>query len=259
MYKIFLTVVALYAISAAAHATPFLDTFETDDLSSYTKNVVYRSAANGNTISFLTSGGYVHATRGTYLGTNAEQVTFLRKNSLNVGETLRLDILGTSQSPDFYYNDIGLALSYSDDTTDVAIGSSGDKRTNTLAVYLKMQSCSVGYWGYDGTNGTTPLGASSGITPTEGFSNITGLFIKRSSSTDFILGYKTAAGDAAVKTFTVTNTAIGNAVGFYADLRDLGAFTAPMDNLRIEAVPEPTTIATLAAAACGLALFLRRR
>ena len=59
------------------------------------------------------------------------------------------------------------------------------------------------------------------------------LYIERVSDTVFNLGFIKADVKTFLDSFTVTNTAIGNAIGFYANANSSNDSTVTLDNLRI--------------------------
>ena len=128
------------------------------------------------------------------------------------------------------YADFGIAISATVDPPD-AVWTSGtaDVRQNYMNIYVKGQYGTVGYVCFDGT---TNIGSSSGVSVFPSFGDLIGLFITRISPTVFDLGYTTTEGDTVIRTFTVANTAIGTAIGFYADVRAEITY-GDMDNLRI--------------------------
>lgn len=214
-----------------------IDDFSDTDLSQYTKSVVLEQDAT-NAISFASPSGALQVSKTT--GDNAEQVLFLRGDfSLGVGQILRVDTMTPQISS---YADFGIAVSALVDPPD-AVWTSGtaDARQDYITTYVKGQYGTIGYVGFDGTSN---IGSSSGVAPVPSFADVTGLYISRTSDTDFGVGYTTASGDTLLHSFTVANTAIGTAVGFYADLRAATTY-GDLDNLRITAVPEPATFALL--------------
>jgi PEP-CTERM motif len=259
LIDVFLICVSMMVITSSAQAAAFLDDFSTGDLSAYTLSVVNMNSTQTPAVSFVSNSGAIQVAKGTP-GTNAEQVLFLRNNSLDVGETLRVD---TSCVTNPNYADFGIAVSYTVDPVDRAAGLSQDVRTDEISLYMKSQTNNIGYVGFDSPTGILNMGSSSGavsgMTAAQ-FAAVTGLYITRTSSTTFDLGYDTTllSGDQLLKTFTVTNTAIGNAVGFYADLRATQDPYGNLDNLRV--VPEPATAVMALLGFLGMGLiWLRKR
>jgi hypothetical protein len=259
--KKMLVVLTVCLMGVVAQAGTFLDDFSSGDLSGYTLSVLNQNSTDAPAVSFTSTGGAIQVTKGTSTANKAEQVVFLRNNSLGVGEILRVDkkavtMVGTAN----YYADFGLAICYTQDPPDKALGVSADVRKDMMAIYLKATYSNIGYCGYDGATGIVSLGSSSGVyggTQAEKdamYATVTGLFIRRASLNTFVLGYSAAAGDVTAATFTVTNTDIGNAVGFWGDMRYPSTAYGDLDNLRI--VPEPATLAMLGLGALGL---LKRR
>lgn len=248
-----LLTVCLMGVAAQATTYPIMvDDFANVGLGEYTQNwVLEQSGYHG--VSFASPSGALQVSKEA--DTGAEQVLFLRDDyHLAVGEMLRIDKIAVKGS---VYVDFGIALAAIEDIPD-CIWTSGtaDARQNYVTIYLKASYANIGYVGFDGT---TNMGSSSGIfggTQAEKdalYATVTGLFISQTAAGVYDLGYTTAAGDTVAKTFTMTNTAIGTALGFYADVRATTTY-GDLDNLRI--VPEPATMLLLG---IGSILALRRR
>ena len=224
---------ALGGISTAR--AQLIDAFGDTSLAEYTRSVVLEQSGT-NAISFASPSGALQVTKDPDSG--AEQVLFLRGDySLGVGQVLRID---TAAPQIATYADFGIVVSALVDPPD-AVWTSGtaDARANYINVYVKGQFATIGYVGFDGT---TNIGSSSGVTPVPSYANVTGLFINRPSLNTFNLGYTTAGGETVLRSFTIANTAIGTALGFYADLRATSTF-GTLDNLRLEPIPEPSVAA----------------
>jgi hypothetical protein len=84
------------------------------------------------------------------------------------------------------------------------------------------------------------------------------LFVARTAPDTFDLGYYSAGTRTVLTTRTVANTAIGNAIGFYADVRALG-IRGNLDNLTLTVIPEPSVAALMGIGALGLISRLRRK
>jgi hypothetical protein len=258
--KKMLVLLVMCLMGVIAQASTFIDDFSSGDLSAYTLSVLNQNSTDAAAVSFTSTGGAIQVNKGTSTAGKAEQVVFLRNNSLGVGETLRVNKqavtkVGTAN----YYADFGIAICNTADPADKALNVSQDVRKDMMAIYLKATYSNIGYCGYDGTTGTTSLGSSSGVyggTQAEKdaiYATVTGLYISRTSLTTFDLGYSIGSLDTKAVTFTVTNTDIGNGVGFWGDMRYGTTTYGDLDNLRI--VPEPATLVLL-----GLGgLLLKRR
>ena len=132
--------------------------------------------------------------------------------------------------------DIGLYVGAGTPTTDV--------RANYVNIYMRNN----GQLFSRGFNGTTEFSLSGGGTPT-----VSSLFIARTATDVFELGWYQGTTRNILATRTVSNgnlAGIGNAIGFYADVRSAG-IVGSMDDLTLTFIPEPGTM-TL----CGLGGFL---
>jgi hypothetical protein len=105
-----------------------------------------------------------------------------------------------------------------------------------------------------GFNGASELALAGGSTP----ANISSLFIARTALNTYEVGFYDGATRNLLATRTMSNATIGNAIGFYADVRAVG-IRGTMDNLTLTAIPEPTAAALLGLGSLGLLFRLRRK
>jgi len=257
-----LLMVCLMGVAVQAGPVGLVDDFGDTSLAEYTLSVVNQNSTDNAAISFASPSGALQVSKGASTANKAEQVLFLRGDySLGVGEILRVDTQAvTKRGTASFYADFGIAICYTADPPDKTPNVSQDVRRDMIAIYLKSTYSNIGYCAYDTATGTASIGSSSGIwggTDAEKdalYASVTGLFISRTSLTTVDIGYSTATGDTVAKTLTFTNTDIGNAVGFWGDLRYPNTTYGDLDNLRI--TPEPATMALLG---IGSILALRRR
>jgi autotransporter-associated beta strand protein len=209
-----------------------IDDFADADLSQYTQTVVNDAAGTPVNVSFASPAGTLSA---NYAGDAAvEQAVFLRDDvSLAIGSTLIVDVAmpATSQQMDF-----GLAVSATD-TPPASTPAALDSRAtfNWASVSARPSPGQTAIRVNRSNNGAvdTTTGTISGVAPT----NISQLYIKRNSATQFVVGYTNTSlvnNDASTINFTATN--VGTAIGFYADLRTPGSLGV-FDNLRIVGAP----------------------
>jgi hypothetical protein len=138
--------------------------------------------------------------------------------------------------------DLGLYVGAGTPTADV--------RADYVNVYVRNN----GQIFTRGFNGASELGLAGGSTP----ANISSLFVARPTLNTYELGYYDGATRNLLTTRTMSNTAIGNAIGFYADVRSVG-IRGVVDNLTLTAIPEPTTAALFGLGSLGLLFRLRRK
>ena len=235
------SLITAVCLAATVSQAQLIDDFS-GDLSAYTATRILNNA-NHNPVNTYTweinGGGALQINTSAYVG--IEQFALTRTDyPLAVGYELIADYsYGNLNS-----QDIGLYVGAGHPTVDV--------RADYVNVYVRNN----GELYSRGFNGLTEFGLSAlnGVnTPV----NIDTLFIARTAVDTYDLGYYNGATRTVMVTRTVANTAIGNAIGFYADVRGAG-IRGDMDNLAIQAIPEPA-----AAALAGLGLLvlgrLRRR
>lgn len=249
-----LLIVCLMSVAAQA-GIGLIDDFADTGLSEYTLSVVHDGNV-GDEVSFQSPSGALQVT--TSLDPHIEQVLFLRNTDINgnttsigVGEVLLVDLSERSG----LRNDIGIAVCNVVDPNDVVydpeVGGYQSTREDYLAVYVQADNDNLKGIEVDGTNvGSTIYAGGSHAS-----ADVTNLYIRRDSMTQWTLGYVSGVeGWYDFYTGTVSNTNIGNAFGFFGDMRNIDTH-GDLDNLRI--VPEPATIALLGLG--GLALLRRKR
>ena len=226
-------IVSLAIGSSAAIAGPLalVDSFSDTSLSEYTKTLVLDQNATSD-ISFISPAGQLQVTKSA--GTEAEQVLFLRDDfSLAVDEILRVDLSYTATAA--MRADIGIAVAASKTPTplvyNAGLGGTQETRRDYAAVYVQADANNLkGIYVNGAVPGPTIFAGGFG-TLTAG--DVLGLYIRRDTLNDFALGYTTAAGDTDFATQSLTNTAIGTAIGIFGDVRSVTTFGG-LDNLRVE-------------------------
>lgn len=253
--------ICLVSLTASAQ---LIEDFNDTSLAEYTLSRV--NDANGTAhISFASPAGSL---RVAYTGTpNAfEQVLFLRSDySLGIGQMLIADVLGNGAGWD---RDIGIAVGYTATPASLAGGASGDVRSSYVEVAYRSNNQVVSFARNGGANLTsgqefsgTPYGGAS-------FSGyVDAIFITRPSATEFQVGwiegstihYLTPNGGATLL-YNITTDTPGAAVGFYADVRAaIAESPVGLDNLRITAIPEPSTGLLVGLGVLGTLIRLRRK
>lgn len=227
-----------------------VDDFNDNDLSNFTSTVILNNATGFN-VGFSATDGKVSASS---TDATPEQVLFLQSSvGLDVGQTIILNTALTPTSSGLV-DDFGLAIASTATPTGLSGGATGDTRTGGTYSFLFVAArSSSNEIRSAGSNGTTNFATDvDGTIPED---SILGLFIKRTTSTTYDLGYINAT-NVFVPTIsrTVADTNLGTAIGFYGDLRGATLTVGGWDNLVL--IPEPSAALL---GACGMLAILRRR
>jgi hypothetical protein len=228
---------AVCLVAAATHAQ-LIDDFS-GNLSAYTATRILKAtpAAANNTYAWEINNGALRINTTTYGG--IEQYALTRTDfTLGVG----YELSSTYSHSDLNTQDIGLYVGAGTPTADL--------RANYVSIYMRNN----GQLYSRGFNGTTELSLSGGGTPT----GVLSLFVARTGVNTFDLGWYDGNGRNILASRTMTSSTIGDAIGFYADVRQAGV-RGSMDNLTLAAIPEPTTAALLGLGSLGLVFRLRRK
>lgn len=228
------------ALMASSSAATLIEDFS-GDLSAWTTTRILNNGAHvpTNDYQWEITAGALRLNTSDYIG--IEQFALTRTDiTLGIGQEMRASYIHS----DLGSQDIGLYVGAGTPTVDV--------RQDYVNIYIRDN----GQLYSRGFNGNTEFSLEGGSTPTIG--SDFGLFIARTGADTFELGYYADLNDEGSRTIlstrTVGNTDIGNAIGFYADIRGAGV-RGSMDNLTI--VPEPAT--ALLGAFGAFALIRRRR
>ncbi|MBB5351700.1 hypothetical protein HNR46_001939 [Haloferula luteola] len=220
-------ILALLSCGALSASGAVIETLS-GDLSDYTSTVILD--ANGgsqNTASWSLTGDSLALTTSTYDG--IQQYAMIYDGfSLSVGDEVKLALTHTGAS-----QDIGLYVGGTAPTFNV--------RQDYVAVYARGNG-ELYSRGFDGTG---ELGLSAA-----GIVTYDSLFIARTGSNTYELGYYDGATRTVIVTRTPTTANDGEYVGIYADVRAVGTLGS------LTVVPEPS-IALLGG--LGLLGLARRR
>ena len=232
--------------AAVAGPIGLIDDFGDTDLSDYTFYKVLDQGAGTTNIGFSSPSGTLQASSsGT---TGAEQVLLFRNDgySLGVGEELQID--GPSIESGASTEDLGLAVG--ETPTSLGDPQAGDNRNQADFLFISYRTPTQ--LNSRGFNNGAEVGQDQefGVTATR-------LFIARTATDVFELGWYDGATRNIAVSRTGVNADMGSNVGFYSDLRADGAMIGSLDNLRI--VPEPSAVLLAMVALAGVAGWQRRR
>ena len=248
----FSMMIACFGTSANAQ---LIDDFSSGDLSAYTNTVVLKASGTGgvyNTEAWTSTATPGELLLSTTVYDGIQQMAFVRNDfSLNDGDELQADFsnpqVGTGRNLGLFLANAALVTGTHDGTAVTL-----DGRSDYLAVHSIVSNGRVQARYFDGTSEMT----SGAFTPV-GTDPFETYFIKRVSSTSYEIGLYDDGNREVLSAVTLTNPNEANFLGFYADVRAAGDL-GTVDNLRIVAVPEPSSFA-LIGLGCFLILGLRRR
>lgn len=231
-------------LTGASAAVGLVDDYDTAGLLDYDLYKILDQGDGTTNISFSDAAGTIDVTSTGTSG--AEQVLFFRNDGISIeqGEQLRLDAPTT-----FINRDFGLAIG--ETPTGLADGADGDVRSATDYLFISWRT--LGFLNSRGFNNNGEIGlAQASVTSADS------LFIARLGNDDIELGSYSGSVRTVLQTVTPATLDVFDNVGFYADIRGDGDGFAGADNLRIEAIPEPTTLMLVGLGLVG-AMATRRR
>jgi len=229
--------IVLAFFAAMSSQAQLIDDFS-GNLSAYTATRILNNGNHSPANTYLgeISSGSLQINTSAYVG--IEQFALTRTDyTLGVGYELTANYshLNTGSQ------DIGLYVGAGTPTPDV--------RADYINIYMRNN----GQLFSRGFNGSTEFTLSGGGTITPDL-----LFIARTTATTFDLGYYLGATRTILTTRTVANTSIGDAIGFYADVRAVG-IRGNLDNLTLSVIPEPSAAALVGLGMTMLLGRMRRR
>ena len=243
--------------ATSAHAVAYYNDFNNgaSDLAGFiTTDVLVQGANTPPPTQWTASNGAVTLVRST--GTFPEQQVDMVNSTIDVGETLRCDIVVHSTT---FNADLGLVVGATQ-TPPAAIyaGTNLDLRQNYLTMYLKDGSSG---WGNVDFVGTTNVAGQNGyVTAQSDYPNVIGLWIKHVAVGEFTEGYTSSVlGDVQFRDITGVSWDTGSDayIGLYADVRQATTY-GQLENLRC--VPEPATAVMALLGVLGMGLiWLRKR
>lgn len=251
--SVFSVLILVVAANQAFSEMMVIDDFDAD-LTPYTKCVILTNSGDdeatslGKTSYSLVDGELNFGSSVT--NSKAYQTTFLRDDySLDPGERLQVELTEINQATSSSGASFGLCVASEKYKTF------GQPREDLLSIavtdYISMQRLKA--FRFNGTDFTEVYNQTANL------SNLTGLYLERTDTNLYNLGYMTASGDVELLA-DLNYTGGGAAVGFYSDSRDNNALFVKADNLAISGevvVPEPSALGLILS---GLAIgFASRR
>lgn len=245
-------------VTSAPAALVTIDDYTSDTLSSEYQQSTVLDQGNSESYAFDTTTNDNQLTasiEGADAQEDARQDVLLRDDySLGVGETLSVDVIGGSvgNTDDFF----GLAIATAKGIT---------QRSNMIQVVLKGDSdtspSTSSLVRLETVNDAGDYGSFGAETSVDGLDGVNVLALRRNSTTEFEGLYDAGSGLVSLGTYDVgTEPAPGAAFGYVmGNGRESGPITAQVDNLRMNVIPEPTTLALLALGSVALLRRPRRR
>lgn len=231
---IVLMLVGMLAVSAQAVV---IDDFEDGNMDEYVTTVVLETESGAYNTTYSATGGVLSSNLSAFgSGEGIEQAMCLRDDvSLDAGFEMKIDVTGFGSG---YDRDLGIAVATTKNLTpgvreDFLFITLRDSRGHFLTRQF--------------------LGTSEEPYVQDWPGQIDALYIERIDADTFETGYYIGGVKTMALSMDVNNTNIGNAIGFYSDMRQVATF-GTFDNLEI--VPEPATMALLG---IGGLLALRKR
>lgn len=241
---------AIGVMPSVAGPIGVVDDYSVAGLGEYTQTAILDNGAAEPNVSFSDATGALVA---SYAGTvnQPEQVVLLRDDAtLGIGEMLVADVSMAASNSQM---DFGIAVSATKTPTAASAGDTDTRDTfNWASVSVRPSQNAIRV--NSSIDGVVNTG--SGVLTTDE-TLVSRLFIQRLSSTSFKVGYVDTSNvtfDALTINFTTSD--VGNAIGYYADLRADGGTLGTLDNLRI--VPEPAAALLAMFGAIGF-VSLRKR
>lgn len=220
-----------------------------DDFSGSLSNWSSTVILNNGTAAFNTSALTISSGALTYVTSTFDGIQqaahIFSGRSLAIGEEVQIDILGNVTAPNGS-DAIGLYVGIAPTTATAAAGST---RASFVSIYKRSDDI-IYTRGFGGSTEYALLATASVVS-----SSVT-LFITRTASDTYELGYFNGSIVRTVLTTRVdaTNTAL--AIGLYTDSRANGTI-ASVDNFSV--IPEPGSFAALAGLASFGVVGLKRR